>query len=74
MSFEEITLKFVDLEDKDPLKQFLLNKINTLKPQVSILVCLMSIDEPLQQSVCSAFTGTVLLALFCNIVLCMCFP
>jgi hypothetical protein len=35
MSFEEIALKFVDLEDKDPLKQFLLNKINTLKSQVS---------------------------------------
>ena len=30
-SFEEIALKFIALEDKDALKQFLMHKLNTLK-------------------------------------------
>ena len=30
-SFEEVALKFISLEDKDALKQFLMHKLNTLK-------------------------------------------
>jgi len=32
-SFEEVTLKFVSLDDKRPLKQFLINKLSNVRPQ-----------------------------------------
>ncbi len=35
-SFEEVTLKFIQLPEKDALKTFLLSKLASLKPQVCV--------------------------------------
>ena len=33
--FEEVALKFIRLPDKEPLQTFVMEKLNSLKPQVS---------------------------------------
>ena len=35
--FEEVALKFLGLKDKEPLQTFIMEKLNSLKPQVSAL-------------------------------------
>ena len=33
--FEEVALKFLSLKDKEPLQTFIMEKLESLKPQVS---------------------------------------
>jgi len=40
-SFEEIALKFIALEDKDALKQFLMHKLDTLKPSEKMQITMI---------------------------------
>ena len=35
--FEEVALKFLSLKDKEPLQTFIMEKLESLKPQVSIV-------------------------------------
>ena len=37
-SFEEIALKFIDCDERDALKSYLMAKLRSLKPHVNILV------------------------------------